>query len=289
MLIAALAAAALGVAVFWVCDLTSAGQRWEDAALLGRLRASRTALSAADRNLELITEASLAFAVLVVFAIGLLRRRILLGLAGAGTICATVFTAEVLKRLVLERPILVPTPSLIAENSFPSGHTAIAMSTLFGLLLVVPYRLRGVAALLTGFWAVSIGEYTVTAGWHRTSDTIGGDLLALAVACVAAALLATLGRVRDGGPRRFPLRTIFVIAPLALIAVTGVALGGFLMWSQVVHGTPDAPWTAYLAGSALARAASAAVALAMLALMRRVDFGTRPAPKPVRRAAEPAF
>lgn len=70
------------------------------------------------------------------------------------------------------------------------------MSVVFGLALVVPYRLRAAAVGVCVVWASFVGAYTVAAGWHRPSDVIGADLMVLTVACGFTSALARLGRVR---------------------------------------------------------------------------------------------
>ncbi|GLX49081.1 hypothetical protein Shyhy01_20310 [Streptomyces hygroscopicus subsp. hygroscopicus] len=255
---------------------TAAGQRWENAALAGRredetLAAARTA----DHMLDHITLSSLGVAVAVLALIGLVRRRSVLTAVAVGTVGVSLVLAEVLKRYVLHRPDLVDAPRRLLGNSFPSGHTTIAMSVLFGLTLVVPYRLRGVAVGVCALWATFVGAYTVAAGWHRPSDTIGADLLVLAVACALTALLARSGRVRPVADRPRPLRALFVIAPLSGVALAGLGSGALLLVESMFRlppGDPAVPRLAYAGGHALAAGASAAVTLVLLALLRRVDL-----------------
>ncbi|MDT9692803.1 phosphatase PAP2 family protein [Streptomyces sp. P9(2023)] len=262
--------------------LTATGQRWENAVLTGRLTDETLAAAhEANRTLQHITVYSLAVALLVLTAIGMIRRRYALTVAALGTVAVSLFLAEVLKRYLLVRPDLVEAPPHLTQNSFPSGHTTIAMSVMFGLVLVVPYRARGLAVGLCALWATAVGAYTVAAGWHRPSDAIGADLLVLAVACGFLALLARRGKVAPARPRRFPLRTLFVLVPLSLVALGGLGLGSLLLVDSmfVLDPTdPSAPRVAYQAGHALAAGAGAAAALLLLALLRRVDLGACPTP-----------
>ncbi|MBV2353933.1 phosphatase PAP2 family protein [Streptomyces sp. J2-1] len=275
MTVTAVVAVLLMALVYAVLVLTVPGQLWEDAVLVGRHQDETLAAAhEASRTLDHITATSLGLAVLLLAAVGLLRRRYALTAVAVGCVAVSLLLAEVLKRFVLPRPDLTEAPRHLLGNSFPSGHTSIAMSVMFGLVLVVPYRMRGLAAGLCFPWAAFVGAYTVAAGWHRPSDTFGADLLVLAVACALTAALARAGLVRPGPARRFPLRFVFVVVPLALVAVVGLLTGAVLLEAMPALPSPGprGPALAYRAGHALAAGASALTALCFLALLRRVDL-----------------
>ncbi|MET7694692.1 phosphatase PAP2 family protein [Streptomyces sp. NPDC005483] len=141
---AAAAAAALTCLLVCVAFVrTAAGQRWEDAVWDGRAQdESLAALHRADRVLDHITLMSLGGAVAVLVLIGAVRRCHAATAVAVAVVGGSLVLSEVLKLLVLRRPDLVRAPVRLLGNSFPSGHTAIAMSVVFGLALVVPYRLR---------------------------------------------------------------------------------------------------------------------------------------------------
>ncbi|MFF8606874.1 phosphatase PAP2 family protein [Streptomyces sp. NPDC015346] len=279
---ACLASVLLLAIVYAGLVLTATGQRWENAVLAGRLADETLAAAhAANRTLQHITLSSLAAALLTLTVIGLLRRRFLLTLAALGTVTVSLCLAELLKRHLLARPDLADAPPHLTPNSFPSGHTTIAMSVMFGLVLVVPYRRRGLAVGLCALWATAVGAYTVAAGWHRPSDAIGADLLVLAVACGLLALLARRGQLGPARRRRFPLRALFVTLPLCAAALGGLGFGIALLVDSMfvlAPGDPDVPRLAYRAGHALAAGAGAAATLLLLALLRHVDLDARPVP-----------
>ncbi|MEU7034699.1 phosphatase PAP2 family protein [Streptomyces sp. NPDC046237] len=271
--------------------LTATGQRWENAVLAGRFTDETLAAAhEANSTLQHITVYSLAVALLVLTGIGMLRRRYTLTVTALGLVAVSLFLAEVLRRLLLARPDLVEAPAHLMHNSFPSGHTAIAMSVMFGLVLVVPYRARGIAVGVCVLWATAVGAYTVAAGWHRPSDAIGADLLVLALACGLLAVLARRGKVAPARTRRFPLWTLFVVAPLSLVAVGGLGTGIVLLVDSmyVLDPTdPSVPRLAYRAGHALVAGTGAAVTLVLLALLRRVDLDATPAPYRLTGTLEP--
>ncbi|MDG4856657.1 phosphatase PAP2 family protein [Streptomyces sp. T-3] len=282
-LVTAVVALVLLVVVYWLMVRTGIGQRFEDAALRGtREYADRHERQAANERLRAITTGSLGAFCLLVVAIGVVRHRWLLALASLFTLLGGLVVAEVLKRYVVERPLLYGQSDDV-RNSFPSGHTTIAMAGLFALLMVVAPRWRGLVALLGALWAVGIGANTVSAHWHRLSDTIGGDLLALAFGAVALAFMARRGRAAplpEGRAGRVRLMRIAVLI-LVFLTVIGLALGILftVLYARDAGQTglvEDANWEAYLAAQSFASAASAITALVMLGLLRGIDFGGPP-------------
>jgi len=196
-------------------------------------------------------------------------------------VVVSLVAAEVLKRIVLERPNLVTAPGDLTHNSFPSGHTTIAVSLMLALIIVVPYGLRPWAALLAAAWGVAISGYTVTAGWHRPSDTIGAALLAVGVASVVMGFLAALGYAHVTRPRGMLGSVVrqVAVAPIALTAVGGLGLGlylavvSFRQLDDASVAVDTADHNAYLAGEMLAVGSSAAAVLLLLILLHRVDVG----------------
>jgi membrane-associated phospholipid phosphatase len=257
---------------YWLAVRTVTGQRIENAALRGADQVSGAARLAASDELSWITLSSFALvAALLVLAAwwrGGLRVAVGVGVLLAGSTGIT----QALKRVVLPRPELIPVTGDYTGNSFPSGHTTIAMSALFALLIVVPHRWRGVAVAVGSVYAVAIGAQTVTAKWHRLSDTIGADLVVLAVTCAVLAWLTRGGSLR-AVPRRRRVRDRLIGA--ALIAVTGASLvaGGLVLVLGEVPVTADPvlDYNAYLASQSLALAGSGLAVLVLWSSLRRTE------------------
>ncbi|WP_322658605.1 phosphatase PAP2 family protein [Streptomyces justiciae] len=269
---AAAASATAELLVYAAFVRTAAGQRWENSVWAGRAHdESLAAVHRADRVLDQITVMSLGGAVALLVLIGAVRRRYAETAVAVGVVGGSLALSEVLKRLVLRRPDLVGASPRLLDNSFPSGHTAIAMSVVFGLALVVPYRMRAAAVGVCAVWASYVGAYTVAAGWHRPSDVIGADLVVLTVACGLTSVLARLGGVRAASGRRHRAGALLVTGPLMFVAFTGLGTGGILLVGAASGAVPawSAPGVAYTAGHALAAGAGAATSLAWLALLRR--------------------
>jgi membrane-associated phospholipid phosphatase len=276
-LIVALVCAVVAVAVYFLAVWTVPGQELENAALRGADEAAVRDQVVADEGLGRITVYSLAVAVVLVAVAGLVRRRPGLAVAGVGVIVAGQVVTQVLKRFVLPRPQLVPLTGHYAGNSLPSGHTTIAMTVLFAALIVVPYRWRGVALFFLLSWAVGIGAYTVTAKWHRLSDTLTADAIALALACLASWWLARRGAVhRHEGKRRIPrvvVVTFAALGGLVFLALGAVLIGAALSQGGYEETLRDNTYVVYLAASSFASAGSVAAALVFLATWRRLEAG----------------
>ncbi|MBC9717508.1 phosphatase PAP2 family protein [Streptomyces sp. TRM66268-LWL] len=285
--VSALVALLLFGLVYWLMVRTQTGQRFEDAVLAGALEyRDRAERGAAEGRLRAISLATIGAGCVGVLLIAAIRHRRLAGVAGVCTIVGAMGVAEVLKRYVVTRPALYgqTDPPVPVHNSFPSGHTAIATSLLFALIIVAAPRWRGLAAAFGALWTVGIGASTVTAHWHRPADTFGGNLIAFAVGALALAALAALGRGAPAvtGPRLLLRLPTFALAGTACV---GTVLAGLFLWMYARDRTTpalpaDADWEAYLAGQSLASAFGALTALAMLSLVRRWDPSAPDQPRP---------
>jgi len=115
-------------------------------------------------------------------------------------------------------------------TSFPSGHATVAMSLALALVLVVPARLRLPVGAVGLAYAIVVGGAAVTSAWHRASDVLGADLVALAWAAgVSAWLVAPTAAARarldrERAPRRVGVRALDAIVVAATLAVLGAML-----------------------------------------------------------------
>jgi membrane-associated phospholipid phosphatase len=267
------------IAVYLLAVWTEIGQRFEDAVLRAadRVVGSTEEVRALD-TLASVSVPTVLVATVAVAGIGFARRRPFLGLVSAGAMVAAIVTTEVIQRIG-HRPILLDTGYRREDQSFPSGHTTVAMAVMCGLVLVIPYRFRGLALLAATGYAASVGVATVTASWHRPSDTIGAGLIVVAYACVAVAVLARSGRVRSSTPGTLAQRGARIVLAGAVAGVAAVALVSAVVAARRALSAADggiAYAAALWAGRLLALSGSAAVAGGLLVLLRRTDLGVRP-------------
>ncbi|USX56082.1 phosphatase PAP2 family protein [Lentzea sp. HUAS12] len=257
--------------VYVLAVLTKAGQTIENAALRGADQDDVSGTDAAWQSLGQITIYSLAAAVVAVALVGVLRKRWDLTIAAVGVIVAGQVVVQALKRFVLPRPALVEVTGDYAHNSLPSGHTTIAMTVLFAAVIVVPWKWRGVVLFFVLPWATAIGQYTLTAKWHRLSDTLAADGIALALAALAAWWLQRRGSLKPyTGPRRVGRVVLVVFWSLGAAAslVLGAILWGFPLAREGLNADE---WVIYLGAGSFASAGSLLAALTYLACWRRIE------------------
>jgi membrane-associated phospholipid phosphatase len=218
----ALVSAVLLVVLYVVAVRTGWGQRLDDAALDGRT-SRPVVLHATSRLLDTISVSSLALLGGAALAIAVGRRRIHLALTAGVVVLSANVTAQVLKQFVLGRPELAGSIDPLPTPSFPSGHTTVAMSLAVAFVLVVPARFRQAAAMLGVAYACLVGTGTVTAGWHRPSDVIGGFLVvAIWTGLAVAGLMRWRGAVAErdpDSPREPIVSPTFAAAGAVLLAL----------------------------------------------------------------------
>jgi membrane-associated phospholipid phosphatase len=205
LLIAAAVGLIVFAAIYVVMVRTAAGQRLDDTAVAGRVFGSARVRRGTGRLLGTISVASLTVAGLLLMTIALFRRRWRLAIAAGALVFGSTLLAEVLKHVLLQRPHLIAEPPQVLDNSFPSGHTAIAASLGLALVLITPRHRRVLAAIAGFLYTLLLGIGVLAAGWHRPSDPMGSICLVFSIACLVAAGLV----VWRGGVRR----TEWVLAP----------------------------------------------------------------------------
>jgi membrane-associated phospholipid phosphatase len=256
---------------------TSLGQRFDDAAYLGAQHQA-PGLAAADRSqLERITADSFALVLLALVAIGLLRRRFLLGLGAAVAAGVAVVGTDLLKDRLLTRPDLAGS-FFVRSNTFPSGHTATAVACAMALILVCPPRWRGVAAVVAGGYGWVTAAQVQTAGWHRPSDAIGAALLAFAAVTAVGAVLAWTRPVSSVTESRH-------LAAQTVLGLVGLVDLAFVVWGlltvlRYLHAhalglaVPDhLRDDAYITGMTITIGVVVLLLMILLALVGRVDLG----------------
>jgi membrane-associated phospholipid phosphatase len=259
---------------------TVAGQALENAALRGADELQVAARQAAYAELSRISVQSLVVAVSLLALIGLYRRRLDLIAAGIGTVFVSLGIAQVLKRFMLPRPHLVDAAAKYLDNSFPSGHTTIAMSVVLALIIMTGHRVRGWLIFLAASYVLSVGAWTLTAKWHRLSDTFGAEGLVLAVASLASLWLLERGSVRPTGPRwTWPSRLLAAL--LLLAGLLSLGLGVYMLvragipafTPPLTRSDPERDYLIFLALNSLASAGSNFTALLFWWSWRGLETG----------------
>lgn len=274
-LVALGAACAIAAAIaYWVFVHTHTGAHADEVVLAGRGAATVRGTDFAQNLLRTISAGTLLIATLVLVIQALVRGRRTLAAVAAIVIVGPVLTSELLKHVILSRPDLVASP--LTANSFPSGHTTIALSLGIAATIVAPAMLRNRVALVALAYAGAIGIATVAAGWHRASDVLGAYLVVVAWASltVAAALAFNHSEFQreESEPSRVNWGRYLAIGAALLVAAYGVAIVVVLAGAL---GITD--WTR-VHGAFIAACASlfAAVALLMGAFVFALGRATAP-------------
>lgn len=269
----AVACAALFVLTYELAVHTTRGRLLDGASLRGAVESRSSLTSAVEGLLDVVSVASLLGAAALLSIIALVRMRRELALAAVVVLVGANVTSQVLKRYVLERPdlgILESTPATL--NSMPSGHSTVAFSVVVALVLVLPVRLRPAAATLGVVYASVAALGTLSAGWHRPSDSVAAFLVVGAwAALVGAALVVHHGdgqapSPRDshhGATRRLGAASAYLLAFGGLVSV-------IIVTTQLDTYGHAAQVLAYFAGGGLIAGTGAAVMAAVLAVTHRI-------------------
>jgi membrane-associated phospholipid phosphatase len=215
LLLLAGALSALGFAAVFAVALHTGRGLYDDAELFRRVSGSD--LSAVDRagerTLATIDVGSLVVGAMLLGAIAFLQGRIARAVAAVALVGLSVASAELLKHGLAHIPGALVSGRL---PTFPSGHTAVAVSLGLALVLASPSVLRPVAALVGAAYAAAVGFSLVVLGWHFPSDVIGSFLLCGFWASVVGLVL--------GSRTRRPA----VSVPGVVLALCAVAAGLFI-------------------------------------------------------------
>lgn len=164
---------------------TASGQRLDQLTLSGSRNHDGLLSRIAELAVETVSMPVIIALLALTAVIALLRRRPALLLPLASLVLGANLTTQVIKHLLVSREVLGPGIES-TTNSFPSGHSTLAATTMIALVLVAG-RARPLVAPLGLLWSGAAGIGTLVTGWHRPSDVIG------AIAVSAAWTFLVLG------------------------------------------------------------------------------------------------
>jgi membrane-associated phospholipid phosphatase len=204
---------------------TSVGQ------LLGELiLGGRPDQAAADSASVLL--ASVSRTTLIIGSVGLvgwalLQGRPRLALGVLVVIVGANLATQLAKTVLLDRADQLDGLFYPLSNSFPSGHATAAASLAVALLLVVPPVLRVPIAIPSSLLVALVGVATLTLGWHRMADAVGGTLVATSWAAGVGAVLVWRRGVETVGARSGHLgrvgSRVLIVAGLIMLVVGWLA------------------------------------------------------------------
>jgi len=226
------AVSALAAVLLYVVSVrTGAGQEVEEAVIRGAVQlVARSDVSFTGR-ISAVNVVTVGLGAGAAVAVALVRRRPRLAAVVGVVALGSLVSVQLLKRVVLERPPLVPTDYAQGTNSFPSGHTSVGMVLAVMLLMVLPLRARPWTWVVVGLFGATFGVSTVLAAYHRPSDVVAAHLVVLAWALAGTAVLVAWRG--SSGPSDPPPRS--VRRPLAvLVGLGGVAAAAAAVMTVVV-------------------------------------------------------
>jgi hypothetical protein len=283
LLIAAVVAAALAVTAYLLIVRTTLGQRFDNAALVGSMQQSNSSRVHDAFFLARINTRSFTAVLVVMVLIGLARHRPRLGATVALTALIGLLGTDFIKKGILTRPFLVSSDSTRSANTFPSGHTAIAIGCAFALVVLSPPLVRGLVAILAGSYSWAVAADVQSAGWHRPSDAVGSVLICFALICVAIVVLVRMRPISEGR-RLTHIPAYVVLGGVGLFSLT-VSIYNAVRVLRALHGSADAATfthsvlnAAYLFSVNLTVAIVVTALISLLVLIGPYDLD---APRPV--------
>ena len=269
---------------------TYRGRLLDGASLRGAADSPTSVSDVIERLLDVVSVSSLLVAAALVVMIALLRLRRDLAVAATVVIVGANATTQVLKRWVLSRPDLgidETTPATL--NSLPSGHSTVAFSVALALVLVLPTRLRPAAAVFGVVYAAVAAVATLSAGWHRPSDSLAAFFVVGAWAAAAQAVVlrrsASVGPVGEpAGAGHIPTARRLAVAAAYLLAF-GAVVAGVVVATQLDSYGTAAQVLALVAAAGAIGGTAAALMAALVAV--RADVVDRVDKEPPRARGVP--
>lgn len=168
--------------------------------------------------------------VAAIILVAVVRRRPDLGVAALLLVGGATLSTQILKRDVIA-------PLATGENTMPSGHVTVVLSTLLAAVLVAGPRWRPGWSTLAGFLGAVTAIGAMIGTWH-----VPGDVVAAAAVClvwsgiVLVALTPAVHRFRRTAPSVWSHDR--ALQPRGLALLGGLAAAGAL---TAYRGLPDIP------------------------------------------------
>ncbi|TDB71745.1 phosphatase PAP2 family protein [Micromonospora sp. KC723] len=236
LVVLALAQAAAFALLWRLAVHTGTGQWLDTVALTGNRIGQQRIEGLVDRVLNAMSVVSLLTATVVIGFIALIRGRRALALGATLLIAGANVTTQLLK-YGLDRPALGIDPQRDAVgNSLPSGHATVAASVALALVLVLPPKVRPLAAFLGGAYAAVAGVATLSAGWHRPSDAVAAFLVVGVWAALAGLVLLVFQREQAqvaSEDAHGLAAAVLGLGGLAAVVVSGLAVSSLLEQQQI--------------------------------------------------------
>ena len=234
---------ALSIAAFsclyYLAVRTHAGQRLDASAVRAPevLRVSQFRL--AVRMHDWVSVVSIAFLGGAIVVVAFVRRRPRQAIASGIIMTGSTITSEVIKH-TWSRPFLRVNDSLGHHNTFPSGHTTVAMALGVGAIVVASAASRRRVAPLAAVFASVVGASLVATASHRPSDIMGAAVVVLGWAAAVSLVMQRAGLRRRPEADDEPSGAWLTISGL-LLMLLGFAAAGIIIIAAHIQRLPTIP------------------------------------------------
>lgn len=222
--LAGAAACAGAAALTWAASFrTDIGRSIDAHALAGFIGLEDTLGAPADFFVSLVYPPGFAVLATAILLTAVVRARGRLALMALVVLVGADLTTLILKPLLAEaRPTTVLAPGEVDAEAWPSGHATAALALALGFVIVVPPRVRPVAAAVGALFAIAVANSVLILSWHFPSDVAGGFLVAAGWALIAVAAVPPCDAVvvAHGDPGTLGP----TVASGILVALTAVAV-----------------------------------------------------------------
>ncbi len=133
--------------------------------------------------LRLVTPTNLIIALVAIGLIALWVHGIARTMSILVASSVAIVASQILKERWLERPELL---EIDAANTFPSGHMTVFAVLVGAVIWALPNGARAIVMLISTVLLGIVSWQLLEYGWHRPSDLIGAQALALCVFAVAS-------------------------------------------------------------------------------------------------------
>ncbi len=170
--------------------------------------------------LRLVSTTNLLIALIAIGVLALWKHGIFRAVSILAASSVALVASQVLKERWLERPELL---EFEAANTFPSGHMTVFTVLVGALLWALPVSGRWVAMALSSVLLGVVSWQLLEYGWHRPSDLLGAQALAVLAFALAAAIGTQRSKRAAAGRRGGFNETAFRFMSV-LMAIIGIVL-----------------------------------------------------------------
>ncbi len=255
------------VALYFFAVRTRTGQRIDAASVRTPQVLKPSEFRLALRMHDWVSVASIAFIGGAIILMAFVRRRPRQAIASGVIMLGSMVTAQLIKH-TWPRPYRWIDDPLGTHNSFPSGHTTVAVALGVGAIVVASARSRRRVAPLAALFASGVGTSLVATASHRPSDIVGSAIVVVGWTAAVAFVMQRAGWGRRPAPDEEASGGWLTISGLLLVFV-GFAAAGIIIAATYVQRLPTIPIGRTFLASSSVITGTVFVCMAVVARLQR--------------------